>query len=122
MRLLAHNMLACNVKGVTKGYPLGLEVVSSVTEEVAFNSNFLRHVLPKLDWKAFVEAAGTLGLRNLPETVEPDMAEDEDFLRRLHHALLEVQVQEGALICPESGRRFPVSKGIPNMMLHEDEV
>jgi len=26
------------------------------------------------------------------------------------------------LICPESGRKFPISKGIPNMLLNEDEV
>lgn len=29
---------------------------------------------------------------------------------------------EGSLICPETGRKFPVSKGIPNMLLNEDEV
>ena len=27
---------------------------------------------------------------------------------------------EGELECPESGRRFPVSEGIPNMLLTED--
>lgn len=27
-----------------------------------------------------------------------------------------------ALISPKTGRRFPVNKGIPNMLLHEDEV
>jgi hypothetical protein len=26
------------------------------------------------------------------------------------------------LVCPETGRKFPVNKGIPNMLLHEDEV
>lgn len=50
------------------------------------------------------------------------MLEDEDFLKLYHHALLEVTLQEGALICPETGRRFPVVKGIPNLLLNEDEV
>lgn len=27
---------------------------------------------------------------------------------------------EGELECPESGQRFPVSEGIPNMLLTED--
>ena len=27
----------------------------------------------------------------------------------------------GDLVCPETGRRFPVSDGIPNMLLNEDE-
>lgn len=63
-----------------------------------------------------------LGLNDLPEHVEPSMLEDEDFLKSFHHALLEVHLEEGALICPETGRRFPVTKGVPNMLLNEDEV
>jgi multifunctional methyltransferase subunit TRM112 len=34
----------------------------------------------------------------------------------------QVCLEEGILICPETGRRFPVAKGIPNMLLNEDEV
>lgn len=34
----------------------------------------------------------------------------------------QVCLEEGSLVCPETGRRFPVSKGIPNMLLNEDEV
>jgi len=47
---------------------------------------------------------------------------DEAFLRLTHKLLLDVHVTEGALICPETGRRFPISEGVPNMLLHEDEV
>ena len=47
---------------------------------------------------------------------------DDAFLRAFHHALLEVHLEEGALLCPETGRRFPVSKGIPNLLLNEDEA
>ena len=36
--------------------------------------------------------------------------------------LLDVHIQAGALICPESGRRFPINEGVPNMLLHEDEI
>lgn len=35
---------------------------------------------------------------------------------------IQVEVQEGSLVCPETGRRFPISDGIPNMLLNEDEV
>lgn len=34
----------------------------------------------------------------------------------------QVHVVKGALVCPKSGRRFPINNGIPNMLLHEDEV
>jgi multifunctional methyltransferase subunit TRM112 len=35
---------------------------------------------------------------------------------------LEVTVVEGSLACPETGRQFPISDSIANLMLHEDEV
>jgi multifunctional methyltransferase subunit TRM112 len=54
--------------------------------------------------------------------VTAEALQDEAFLRAFHHALLEVHLEEGALVCPETGRRFLVSKGIPNMLLNEDEV
>eukprot|EP00850_Spirogloea_muscicola_P005684 SM000026S08933 [mRNA] locus=s26:509736:511179:- [translate_table: standard] len=122
MRLLTHNMLTCNARGVTKGFPLRIEAARLEARDADFNPSFLRHMYPKLDWKAFHDAAVSLGLEGLPEQVEPAMLEDETFLRTFHHALLEVHLEEGALICPETGRRFPVSKGIPNMLLNEDEV
>jgi len=31
-------------------------------------------------------------------------------------------VLTGELECPESGKVFPIKKGIPNMLLDEDEV
>lgn len=115
-------MLSSNIKGVTKGFPLGIEATLIETKEVELNPEFLRHIFPKLEWKAFHDAAHTLGLNDLPEQVEPNMLEEEEFLKKFHHALLEVHLEEGALICPETGRRFPVSRGIPNMLLNEDEV
>jgi len=36
--------------------------------------------------------------------------------------VVQVDLEEGHLVCPESGRKFHVSKGIPNMLLNEDEV
>ncbi len=36
-------------------------------------------------------------------------------------AAAQVELVEGALVCPETGRKFPVVKGIPNMLLNEDE-
>ena len=50
------------------------------------------------------------------------MQQDEEFLKKMHTVLLEYEVEEGELICPETGRTFPISKGIPNMLLQETEV
>lgn len=122
MRLLTHNMLSCNIRGVTKGFPLELEVENFVTKEVPFNPDFLKHIFPKIEWNALHDAAKKMDDNDLPEQADANMLENDDFLHRFHHALLELHLEEGALICPETGRRFPVNKGIPNMLLHEDEV
>eukprot|EP00271_Cylindrocystis_brebissonii_P015544 TRINITY_DN38465_c0_g1_i1.p1 TRINITY_DN38465_c0_g1~~TRINITY_DN38465_c0_g1_i1.p1 ORF type:complete len:123 (+),score=24.00 TRINITY_DN38465_c0_g1_i1:295-663(+) len=122
MRLLTHNLLTCNIKGVKNGYPLKIEAIQLEERETELNPEFLQKMYPKLEWKALREAALAVGVEGLPETVEPAMLEDDVFLKLFHHALLEVHLEEGALICPETGRRFPVSKGIPNMLLNEDEI
>ncbi|WAR31858.1 TR112-like protein [Mya arenaria] len=59
---------------------------------------------------------------NLPENVVEKYEENEEFLKKTHHVLMELEVLEGELVCPETGRKFPVSNGIPNMLLREDEV
>jgi multifunctional methyltransferase subunit TRM112 len=58
----------------------------------------------------------------LPNEPPENYGDDEEFLKNLHHILLEVELIEGNLVCPETGRKFPVSNGIPNMLLNEDEV
>mmetsp|Transcript_8324 Transcript_8324/g.30434 ORF Transcript_8324/g.30434 Transcript_8324/m.30434 type:complete len:124 (-) Transcript_8324:1091-1462(-) len=122
MRLLTHNLLASNVKGTTAGFPLKLEVLVKEERSTEFDAAFLLHTLPKLNWSAFRAAAESLGVDKLPSTYPERDELTNEFLQVFHHALLEIEVQEGYLICPESGRRFPVRKGIPNMMLNEDEV
>ena len=125
MRLLAHNMLACNVKGVVNGYPLKIRATKVEINESEFNGQFIVHMLGKLDWGAFVNAYGEVKGENdddLPEEIPSGCEEDESFLRKVHHALLEVTVVEGHLECPESGRKFPITNTIPNMLLNEDEV
>ncbi|XP_059631351.1 multifunctional methyltransferase subunit TRM112 homolog A-like [Cornus florida] len=122
MRLLTHNMLSSNIKGVTNGFPLRIEVEKVVEKQVDFNPDFLKNMFSKIDWKALFDASRTMGYADLPDEVEPSMLNSDDFLRRFHHALLQLHLEEGALVCPETARRFPVNKGIPNMLLHEDEV
>lgn len=122
MRLLTHNMLSSNIKGVTNGFPLRIEVVKMVEKQVDFNPDFLKNMFSKIEYKALLDASITMGYAELPEHAEPSMLESDEFLRKLHHALLELHLEEGALVCPETGRKFPVNKGIPNMLLHEDEV
>ncbi|XP_041800416.1 multifunctional methyltransferase subunit TRM112-like protein [Chelmon rostratus] len=123
MKLLTHNMLTSHVKGVTKGYPLLIKATEVKMNEVEFNPQFVSRMIPKLEWSVLVKAAEELGQRqDLPGELVADYEKDTEFLKKVHKVLLEVEVIEGCLQCPESGREFPISRGIPNMLLNEDEV
>ncbi|KAI3425346.1 hypothetical protein D9Q98_009110 [Chlorella vulgaris] len=114
-------MLQCHIKGVVNGYPLKIEAEKVETRETDYEPDFLRHIFPRIQWDALREAAAAMGVDDLPESVSEEMLEDESFLKRFHHALLEVHLEQGALVCPETGRKFVVSDGIPNLLLREDE-
>ena len=60
-------------------------------------------------------------MTDLPQEA-PSPTTDEESVKRVHHALLEVEVIDGELVCPETGRKFPIKQGIPNMLCNEDEV
>ncbi|CAM9259567.1 unnamed protein product [Ascophyllum nodosum] len=121
MRLITHNMLKSNIKGVEKGFPLRIEVDKTEERELEFNADFIYRMLEKLDWCAFREGAMALEIgEELPDKMTEEMKEDEAVLRKVHHALMEVHLVEGELVCPETGRKFPVRQGVPNMLLHED--
>mmetsp|Transcript_17275 Transcript_17275/g.53546 ORF Transcript_17275/g.53546 Transcript_17275/m.53546 type:complete len:131 (+) Transcript_17275:177-569(+) len=130
MKLLTHNMLQCHVKGVRNGFPLAIAASDAGALEVEvreadLDADFLRHIVPRLDWGALVTAAGQLGAEaaGLPEAAPTEQQlQDDAFLQTFHRVLLEVTLVEGALVCPESGRRFPVKNAVPNMLLNEDEV
>jgi len=123
MKLLTHNMLMCNKKGVKLGYPLRIHATKVELKEAEFNPDFIRHVFPKLEYRALLGAAQSLGAaEGLPSTVNEGDLDDEELLRKLHNVLLEIHIVEGMLICPESGREFNIKGGIPNMLLREDEV
>lgn len=124
MKLITHNMLTSKcIKGVLTGFPLAISATDIKIKEVDFNPEFITRVIPKLDWEVLWYAASSIGHSDgLPKVIEPKFEDDEEFLKKAHHVLLEIEVEEGHLICPESGRQFPISKGIPNMLLTEAEV
>lgn len=89
-----------------------------------FNPEFINRLLPRLDWTTIKMAAETVGCaQDLPAEMNPETTpNDTELLQKIHHLLLEIDVIEGHLSCPETGRVFPISQGIPNMLLNEDEV
>uniref|UniRef100_A0A7S4MKV4 Multifunctional methyltransferase subunit TRM112-like protein n=1 Tax=Vannella robusta TaxID=1487602 RepID=A0A7S4MKV4_9EUKA len=122
MKLLTHNMLASNVRNITNRFPLGLKGTQVEEEENEFNPEFTQKMLGRIVYPALRQAAMQVGFDRLPENPPDNAGENEEFLQLLYHALMNINVIEGELICPESGRVFPIKGGIPNMLLNEDEV
>eukprot|EP01024_Parvocaulis_polyphysoides_P004523 TRINITY_DN11125_c0_g4_i3.p4 TRINITY_DN11125_c0_g4~~TRINITY_DN11125_c0_g4_i3.p4 ORF type:complete len:123 (-),score=26.64 TRINITY_DN11125_c0_g4_i3:653-1021(-) len=122
MKLITHNMLACNAKGVENGFPLIIEPVETRVVEIDYDEEFLKNIFNRIQYGALKQAADQMGYSELPEEANQENLQDEDFLKKFHHALMEIQLEEGNLICPESGRKFSVQKGVPNMLLNENEI
>ncbi|XP_057560145.1 multifunctional methyltransferase subunit TRM112-like protein [Hippopotamus amphibius kiboko] len=123
VKLLTHNLLSSHVRGVgPRGFPLCLQATEVRINPVEFNPNFVAHMIPKVEWAVLLEAADILHLVEVPKEPIQGYEHDEKFLRKMHHILLEVDVLEGTLQCPESGRLFLISHGIPNMLLNDEET
>lgn len=92
-------------------------------ENQDFNPEFINKILPRLDWPTIKIAAETAGVKDFPDEINLEAAaNDTELLQKIHHLILEIDVIEGHMACPETGRVFPISQGIPNMLLNEDEV
>jgi multifunctional methyltransferase subunit TRM112 len=56
----------------------------------------------------------------IPDTLPSHV--DDALAANLFRLLFEIHVLEGVLVCPDTGREFPIKDGIPNMVLHADEL
>lgn len=118
MKLLTHNLLSSRfLRNVQTGYPLKLIVTQTEEVRTEYNDEFLKKMLKKIDYPVLREAAGVCG-QQLPENINDGQEED---LKLIHKALFDIEVISGSLVCPESGREFPINDGIPNMLRNEDE-
>ena len=129
MRLLTHNLLACNRKQCGGGFPFKIalkadsdDAPSTKTEESELNADFIRAMLQKIEWTALVETARSVGLDRLPPNYDESDLNDVNFLKAVNDVISDFHILEAELVCPKCERRFPVNKGIPNMLLHGDEI
>eukprot|EP00300_Choanocystis_sp_HF-7_P039992 c6372_g1_i1.p1 GENE.c6372_g1_i1~~c6372_g1_i1.p1 ORF type:complete len:126 (+),score=20.96 c6372_g1_i1:41-418(+) len=125
MRLLTHNMLMCNMKACkTAGtnFPLRIQADDVQQIEKEFSAEFLRRMIPRLDWPAIVGAAADLNFEGIPAEMPADAMASEEFLRQLHMLLLQLEVVTGKLVCGSCSREYPIRDTIPNMLLMEFEL
>ncbi|CAH1724478.1 unnamed protein product [Aphis gossypii] len=121
MKLFTHNMLSSKVvNGVKVGYPLRIVAKDIKISESEFDKEFVKRIISKINWKVFVNAAKQIGYgKDLSEELINNYENNEEYLKKVHHLLMEVEVMNGELICPETHRVFPISDGVPNL-LNED--
>ena len=120
-------------RSTEKGYPLNIEVAELQVEESAVDKQFLLKLLPKINYPALTSAVKEIAhhceppLPAIPEELDVSDVDglrnmDDATVSSLYRVLFDVYLVEGFLICPDTGRRFPVKQRIPNMILHEDEI
>ena len=123
MKLLTHNFLQSIVKNITKPYPLIISSDKYEIIEVEYSEIAVKRMIERVEYSALLSALNDLKYsHSLPENLPEENSMDEEFLKKMHHCLFEIEVMEGNLICPESERKYPVMRGIPNMLLTESEV
>ena len=140
------------IKNVVTGYPLKIVATKVEVKEVDFQPDFIQRMMNgKMNYPALYEAAQSVSkimkvkfafkrlnlililfsklpkighAEGLPQVSDfnEQLLNDEEILKKLHNVLMEVEILEGDLVCPETGRKFPIQNGIPNMLLNEDEL
>lgn len=121
-------MLVCVVKGCEDNFPLyvegtKVEQTEDYADEEVFNPEFIKSLIERVDWNAFRYALSNLNIPNsLPQAPEELDLSNGELLQDLHRLLLDTHVSEGSLKCSKCSRVYPISQGIPDMLLHEDEV
>lgn len=141
MRLVTHNMLRCNIKTLKEdeGYPLIIHPKKAQIIPAEYNEDLVREIFNKLNLDGLLSGINDIIKYNEDnqildinkDQVDLSLIQDknnfnqplsENVLKFLHFFLFELYLMEGDLECPNSKRIFQVVDGIPNMLLHEDEL
>ncbi|UVC54414.1 splicing component [Theileria orientalis] len=116
-------VLATGKEKCTGGYPLRIELKDQPESfkilEQPVDHEFVKKMLPRLDYNALYETAKSLDLA-LPRNYVSEDTNNDHFISAVHHALFNFHILEGRLVCPSCSHNYKISKGIPDM-LHKKE-
>lgn len=140
MKLLTTNFLTCAVKTCktsSQSYPLHFRDAQLEQNPTDYNPEFIKNILPRIDWEALSTTAAELGLTAMLPDHNPadDMmvdeegateeekerfknhVVDEEALKKLHTLLMDTGVIEGKLVCGNCGFEYPIKEGVGNFLL-----
>lgn len=75
VRLITHNLLACHVKDCAQSsnnFPLQFKDVKIEVREAEFNAAFLKGFMPRIEWKALVDAAKQVSFSHISQEADAD--------------------------------------------------
>ena len=126
MKLSTHNLLVCNKKTCInneKNYPLIIKASKVNTVKSDFDEEKTKVFFDKMDKKALNEGCKDLNISKFDlEKMTDEQMKDKNVLEYLHNILFEVEVEEGNLVCANCGREYMIKRGIPDMVLKDDEI
>jgi len=97
-----------------------LKSISTKDAKTSTNNDDKEDVSPNMEPADMIEDIVSI-IQSLPSD-ENGFKGSSKELENLHKVLLDLHILKGSLICPGTDRKFPITDGIPNMILHEDEV
>ena len=126
MKLSTHNLLVCNKNTCInneKNYPLIIKASKVNTVKSDFDEEKTKVFFDKMDKKALNEGCKDLNISKFDlEKMTDEQMKDKNVLEYLHNILFEVEVEEGNLVCANCGREYMIKRGIPDMVLKDDEI
>ena len=126
MKLSTHNLLMCNKKtciGNEKNYPLIIKAVKVNTVKSEFDEEKTKVFFDKMDKRALNQGCKDLNISKFDlEKMTEEQLQDKDVLEYLHNILFEVEIEDGNLVCANCGREYMIKRGIPDMVLKDDEI
>ena len=126
MKLSTHNLLVCNKNTCInneKNYPLIIKASKVNTVKSEFDEEKTKLFFDKMNKKALNEGCKDLNISKFDlEKIKEEQMQDKNVLEYLHNILFEVEIEEGNLVCANCGREYMIKRGIPDMVLKDDEI
>ena len=126
MKLSTHNLLVCNKNTCInneKNYPLIIKASKVNTVKSAFDEEKTKLFVDKINKKALNEGCKDLNISKFDlEKIKEEQMQDKNVLEYVHNILFEVEIEEGNLVCANCGREYMIKRGIPDMVLKDDEI
>ena len=126
MKLSTHNLLVCHKNTCItneKNYPLIIKASKVNTVKSDFDEEKTKLFFDKMNKKALNEGCKDLNISKFDlEKIKEEQMQDKNVLEYLHNILFEVEIEEGNLVCANCGREYMIKRGIPDMVLKDDEI